>query len=111
MSRDPGPDGATQPPRPREDGGPLMQRVRIGAIGLAGVFILVLLAASLFGLLGRGAPRAGQTVEVNGAVTVNGAEAPKEPLAELGVAPGNAPDHPLDNGSASPASPQARSAR
>lgn len=66
-----------------------MQRVRVGAIGLAAVFLLVLLATSLFGFLRKdsGTDRRGDTVAVT-----NAADAPKEPLAELGVAPGNAPE-------------------
>ncbi len=73
-----------------------MQRVRIGLTGLACVFLLVLLAASLFGLVGRNAmaPQ-GQTVNANGSVVAKSEDAPKEPLAELGVAPGNAPEHQL----------------
>jgi hypothetical protein len=51
-----------------------MPRVRIGLTGLACVFLLVLIAAALFGN-----QRVGQRV------------APEEPLAELGVAPGGAP--------------------
>jgi hypothetical protein len=51
-----------------------MPRVRIGLTGLACVFLLVLIAAALFGN-----QRAGRRA------------APEEPLAELGVAPGGAP--------------------
>jgi hypothetical protein len=51
-----------------------MPRVRIGLTGLACVFLLVLIAAALFG---------NQRV-VRRVV-------PEEPLAELGVAPGGAP--------------------
>jgi hypothetical protein len=51
-----------------------MPRVRIGLTGLACVFLLVLIAAALFGN-----QRAVRRV------------APEEPLAELGVAPGGAP--------------------
>jgi hypothetical protein len=51
-----------------------MPRVRIGLTGLACVFLLVLIAAALFG----------------NQRTVRRA-APEEPLAELGVAPGAAP--------------------
>lgn len=66
-----------------------MQRVRIGLTGLGFVFVAVLLATAL-----TGAPEDEAPVAANGAVPVdNGqAEAPKEPLAELGVAPGNADD-------------------
>lgn len=67
-----------------------MQRVRIGLTGLACVFLLVVLAASIFGL----ATDPMGNVATN-AVAMGQADrdaAPKEPLAELGVAPGNAPD-------------------
>ena len=81
-----------------------MQRVRIGLTGLAFVFVLVLLAtvlvrpseeapltANLVGQQNLGADPAG-----------NGAGEPKEPLAELGVAPGNAET----NNSATAAQPE-----
>jgi hypothetical protein len=72
-----------------------MQRVRIGLTGLAFVFVLVLLATILVrpsaeapltaNLLDQ--QRTGQaTPPGNGAIEGE----PKEPLAELGVAPGNA---------------------
>ena len=64
-----------------------MQRVRIGLTGLAFVFILVLLATIAV------RPSAERPVTLNAAETdtnlLNSAE-PREPLAELGVAPGNA---------------------
>jgi hypothetical protein len=69
-----------------------IQRVRVGLTGLAAVFLLTLLAASIFNMLGQDDHSANPA---NGVVTANGsvvADAPKEPLAELGVAPGgNAP--------------------
>ena len=59
-----------------------MQRVRIGLTGLAFVFLLVLLGA-VFSRWGEEAPGNNVVSEVN-------AEAePTEPLAELGVAPGD----------------------
>lgn len=70
-----------------------MQRVRIGLTGLAFVFILVLLgaifarpseeepAANVVGRL-AGGNRAGPVIPQN-------ESQPKEPLAEIGVAPGN----------------------
>ncbi|MDB5670102.1 MAG: hypothetical protein JWO25_1061 [Alphaproteobacteria bacterium] len=70
-----------------------MQRVRIGLTGLAFVFILVLLAT----IIAR--PSNEPTLTANGLERqANGQAptdalnlaAPKEPLAELGVAPGNA---------------------
>jgi hypothetical protein len=58
-----------------------MQRVRIGLTGLAFVFLLVLLGAAI-SRWGEESPDGNMVAEVN-------AEAePTEPLAELGVAPG-----------------------
>jgi hypothetical protein len=60
-----------------------MQRVRVGLTGLAFVFLLVMLATALL--------RVADSTE-SGAVTagpVVNAAAPAEPLAQLGVAPGN----------------------
>jgi hypothetical protein len=80
-----------------------MQRVRIGLTGLAFVFVLVLLAA-VFTKASQEEPitantieqqRAGSLGQAAGPGAANEAQ-PKEPLAELGVAPGNADD----NGSA-----------
>lgn len=73
-----------------------MQRVRIGLTGLGFVFVAVLLAAALTSAPQSEAP-------VNGIVAeAPGSAEPKEPLAELGVAPGNA-----DNkGAANAAEPQ-----
>ena len=71
-----------------------MQRVRIGLTGLAGVFLLVLAAAAFFGLARQdqaaSSPGAGALLAdpAGGNVT----ETPKEPLAELGVTPGNLPE-------------------
>jgi hypothetical protein len=69
-----------------------MQRVRIGLTGLAFVFVLVLLAA-VFTNPSDEPPITPNTIDQsrNGTAAANLAEAsePKEPLAELGVAPGN----------------------
>lgn len=68
-----------------------MQRVRIGLTGLAFVFVLVLLAA-IFTRPSEEAPITPNTIEQQFApgAGANAANAePKEPLAELGVAPGN----------------------
>jgi hypothetical protein len=72
-----------------------MQRVRIGLTGLGFVFVSVLLAAAL-----TGEPEAEAPVDGNmlAAKPGNQASAPKEPLAELGVTPGNA-----DSNGAAPA--------
>jgi hypothetical protein len=59
-----------------------MQRVRIGLTGLAFVFLLVLLGAAI--------SRWGQGETANNAVAeINANAEPTEPLAELGVAPGD----------------------
>lgn len=69
-----------------------MQRVRIGLTGLGLVFLLVLLAAAILGLAREEAdlntaPDENATAEENlAAATPN--DEPKDPLAELGVAPG-----------------------
>lgn len=73
-----------------------MQRVRIGLTGLAAVFVVVLLAA-VFSRPSDEAPITANSIEqqqiANGAVPANPDSAePKEPLAELGVAPGAAAD-------------------
>ncbi len=70
-----------------------MQRVRIGLTGLAFVFLLVLLAA-IFTRPSEEAPITANSIEQqrlpgNGSTKGVPAE-PEEPLAELGVAPGNA---------------------
>lgn len=63
-----------------------MQRVRIGLTGLGFVFVAVLLATAL-----AGRPESELPVTTNSGAALNGqADTPKEPLAELGVAPGNA---------------------
>lgn len=71
-----------------------MQRVRIGLTGLAFVFVLVLLAA-VFTSPSSEEPITANSIEqqMNGAgAPANSSlqDEPKEPLAELGVAPGNA---------------------
>jgi hypothetical protein len=66
-----------------------MQRVRIGMIGLASVFLLVLLAA-VFSRASDEEPITANAIEQHMAANGMAEEAaePKEPLAELGVAPG-----------------------
>jgi hypothetical protein len=75
-----------------------MQRVRIGLTGLAFVFVLVLLAA-VFVRPSQEEPITANMIErqrlqgqTPAPVPANEAQ-PKEPLAELGVAPGNADDN------------------
>lgn len=59
-----------------------MHRVRVGLIGLAWVFLLVMLATTFLHVAGGDQPAANSTATANDS-------APSEPLAELGVAPGN----------------------
>lgn len=75
-----------------------MQRVRIGLTGLAFVFILVLLGA-IFSRASDEEPITPNLIEQQSApdniaaaanAVVEPKPLPKEPLAELGVAPGNA---------------------
>lgn len=78
-----------------------MQRVRIGLTGLAFVFVLVLLG-TVFSRASDEEPITANAIEmqrVPGAIAEQEKEAePKEPLAELGVAPGN-----VDNAAANAA--------
>jgi hypothetical protein len=73
-----------------------MQRVRIGLTGLACVFLLVLLGAIFVKFVRDGeAARKSEAAIASGNPASTGnaaAESPKEPLAELGITPGNAPD-------------------
>jgi hypothetical protein len=57
-----------------------MHRIRVGLIGLAWVFLLVMVATAF--LHATGSDRIANDAAQN-------ADAPSEPLAELGVAPGN----------------------
>jgi hypothetical protein len=84
-----------------------MQRVRIGLTGLAFVFLAVLLAAVFTRNPSREAPITPNLIEQQKAGAPAPAQAPAagpaqptEPLAQLGVAPGNA-----DNHSAAPPAP------
>ena len=61
-----------------------MHRVRVGLIGLAWVFLLVMLATTFLHVAGGDRP-------ASNAAAVANDTGPSEPLAELGVAPGNAP--------------------
>jgi len=68
-----------------------MQRVRVGLTGLACVFLLVFLAAAFFGLAGPDAPDLSAQSPATPGPTTNSIAEPREPLAELGVTPGNVP--------------------
>ena len=70
-----------------------MQRVRIGLTGLAFVFVLVLLGTVFSRASGDEEAITANAIEMQQAPGMAPPEAeaePKEPLAELGVAPGNA---------------------
>jgi hypothetical protein len=85
-----------------------VQRIRIGLTGLAFVFLLVLLGAVF-----TGRPSNEEAITTNliesqmkgggraapGGAPANSSE-PKEPLAELGVTPGNADNSTTDSASA-----------
>lgn len=76
----------------REGRDVMQQRIYVGITGLAAVFLLTLLAASIFAMLGQDARPAPPPPPGSAAANRLSAEnPPKEPLAELGVAPGNAP--------------------
>jgi hypothetical protein len=68
-----------------------MQRVRIGLTGLAFVFLLVLLGTAI-SRSGGDAPPPQPQVMANGETAE-----PNEPLAELGVAPGESAADNADN--------------
>jgi hypothetical protein len=60
----------------------MQNRVRVGLIGLAWVFLLVMLATTFVHIAG------GDRFDLNAGEVAN-VSAPSDPLAELGVAPGN----------------------
>ena len=72
-----------------------MQRVRVGLTGLACVFLLVMLATAFLG-----ADRDKSSSDMSNGANAN-VQAPNEPLAQLGVAPGNAPPSDADGASKS----------
>ena len=76
----------------------MMRRVRVGLTGLACVFLLVMLATALISVA---SDRNGNIVD-----PAQNAAAPSEPLAQLGVAPGNPATDP-----ATPADPKAAKKR
>lgn len=77
------------------------QRVRIGLTGLAFVFVLVLLGA-VFSSPSEEQPITANMIEMGGDVVAAQQAEPKEPLAELGVAPGNADTNMAGNSGANP---------
>lgn len=80
-----------------------MQRVRIGITGLACVFLVVLLAAAIVGFRSDDTSGAANTASISS----NSAE-PKDPLAELGVAPGGSTGRESAPAPAQPSRPAAR---
>ncbi|MDO6413498.1 hypothetical protein Q4F19_03795 [Sphingomonas sp. BIUV-7] len=60
-----------------------MQRVRVGLTGLAFVFLLVMLATAFLRMAG------GSEATGNATLAPTNSTAPSEPLAQLGVVPGN----------------------
>jgi hypothetical protein len=78
-----------------------MQRVRIGLTGLGFVFVAVLLATAL-----TGTPESEAPVDANKAQgSAPAPDQPKEPLAELGVAPGNADNRTTPGNGSEPVAP------
>jgi len=71
-------------PDPRQ----VVQRVRVGLIGLAAVILLIGLAGLLFSAL-RDDPPAAVGNDVTSAAPANASDGVNEPLADLGVAPGS----------------------
>jgi hypothetical protein len=81
------------PPGGDTDRNARIQRVRVGLTGLAFVFLLVLLAAAILSSADvapdhdrAGAPLAGGAAPAAANATT---DEPREPLAEMGVVPGN----------------------
>ncbi len=73
-----------------QNGQDLIHRVRIGLTGLACVFLLVALGAVFLKFVRDGeASRPSEPARSASASPKD--DQPKEPLAELGIAPGNAP--------------------
>ena len=70
-----------------------MQRIRYGLTGLAFVFLMVLLGTAII--------RSGDEPTSN--TSVNEAGSPSDPLAELGVAPGQGAENVVANNEATPA--------
>lgn len=64
-----------------------MQRIRYGLTGLAFVFLMVLLGTVII--------RSGEQPVDN--VAINEVDSPSDPLAELGVAPGQGSENEVDN--------------
>ena len=83
------------------------QRVRIGLTGLAFVFVLVLLATIIVRRPSEEAPLTANLVDQSGqrAGGGNAMGEPQEPLAVLGVAPGNAESNTSNSNAGAAAGP------
>lgn len=66
-----------------------MQRIRYGLTGLAFVFLMVLLGTAVI--------RSGEDPQANSAASATAQDQPSEPLAELGVAPGESANNEVVN--------------
>ncbi len=78
----------------KDDGQELTKRLRVGFTGLAAVFLLVMLGAVFVQFVSGGdvPPPNGLSAAASPSdASGNVGDAPQEPLAELGVTPGNAP--------------------
>ncbi len=86
---------------PRSDQSQILQRLRVGATGLVLVVLLIVLASALFRSAIDEAPVGESPVLAGDAANAELANAAQadEPLAELGISPGIAPD---GNGTAAP---------
>ena len=82
----------TTPERPTER----MQRLRVGITGLAAILLVVLIATAVASGLRRSAEANNATsaapVAAASGTAPNSADPDSEPLAQLGVAPGPAPE-------------------
>lgn len=74
----------------RPDSQQALQRVKVGAIGLAAVVLLIALASAIIGSATRERPVGGAAqANIVAEIAQTNTEAPDgEPLAEMGVAPG-----------------------
>lgn len=79
-------------------GAAAMQRIRAGALGLACVFLLVMLATTFL--------RAGDAPLANDGDGAANLAQPADPLATLGVAPGNGPPESAPASRPRPAAPR-----
>lgn len=73
-------------------------------VGLASVFLFVVLAAAFFGFASNEQKVSDESEQAAANIAVANVvgETPKEPLAELGITPGNAPEDPLANAADAP---------